>query len=58
METAKQKTITFEFSTITDDPEIISETFVKEDLLPHDHREILVKQLVRISMKKLGFFKY
>ena len=56
METAKQKTITFEFSTITDDPEIISETFVKEDLLPHDHREILVKQLVRISMKKLGFF--
>ena len=47
METAKQKTITFEFSTITDDPEIISETFVKEDLLPHDHREILVKQLVR-----------
>ena len=45
METAKQKTITFEFSTVDFVPEDISNEFVKEDLLPQDHREILIKQL-------------
>ncbi|XP_071746680.1 uncharacterized protein Wnk isoform X30 [Lepeophtheirus salmonis] len=45
METAKQKTITFEFSTIDIVPEDISCEFVKEDLLPEQHREILIDQL-------------
>eukprot|EP00096_Caligus_rogercresseyi_P016222 TRINITY_DN87_c0_g2_i7.p1 TRINITY_DN87_c0_g2~~TRINITY_DN87_c0_g2_i7.p1 ORF type:complete len:1758 (-),score=704.72 TRINITY_DN87_c0_g2_i7:2270-7543(-) len=45
METAKQKTITFEFSTIDIVPEDISCEFVKEDLLPEAHREILIDQL-------------
>ena len=45
METAKQKTITFEFSTVDFVPEDISNEFVKEDLLPQQHREILIEQL-------------
>ena len=45
METAKQKTINFEFSTVDFAPEDMSNEFVKEDLLPQDHREILIKQL-------------
>ena len=45
METAKQKTITFEFSTNDFVPEDISNEFVKEDLLPQQHRDILIEQL-------------
>jgi len=45
METAKQKTITFEFSTVDFVPEDISNEFVKEDLLPQQHRDILIEQL-------------
>lgn len=45
METAKQKTITFEFSTVDFVPEDISNEFVKKDLLPQQHRDILIEQL-------------
>ena len=45
MDTAKQKTITFEFSTVDFVPEDISNEFVKEDLLPQAHRDILIEQL-------------
>ena len=36
METAKQKTITFEFSTVDFVPEDISNEFVKEVIIYHD----------------------
>ena len=48
MDTAKQKTITFEFSTVDFVPEDISNEFVKEDLLPQAHRDILIEQLNEI----------
>ena len=49
METAKQKTITFEFVTGDFDSEEISEEFVKEDLLPPQHIEIVREQLLDID---------
>ncbi len=42
METAMKKTITFEFSTVDFVPEDISNEFVKKDLLPPQHRDILI----------------
>jgi hypothetical protein len=47
METSKQKTVTFEFST-TENTEEMANTFIREDLLAEQHRKILVEQLVDI----------
>ena len=48
METSKQKTVTFEFSTTDIVPEEMASTFIREDLLAEEHRKILVEQLVDI----------
>merc|ERR1719435_146312 len=48
METSKQKTVTFEFSTTDIVPEEMANTFIREDLLAEQHRKILVDQLVNI----------
>eukprot|EP00092_Neocalanus_flemingeri_P034746 GFUD01037814.1.p1 GENE.GFUD01037814.1~~GFUD01037814.1.p1 ORF type:complete len:3037 (-),score=859.26 GFUD01037814.1:171-7919(-) len=48
METSKQKTVTFEFSTTDIVPEEMATTFIREDLLAEQHRKILVEQLVDI----------
>ena len=48
METSKQKTVTFEFSTTDIVPEEMANTFIREDLLAEQHRRILVEQLIEI----------
>jgi len=48
METSKQKTVTFEFSTTDIVPEEMATTFINEDLLAEQHKKILVEQLVDI----------
>lgn len=48
METSKQKTVTFEFSTTDIVPEEMANTFIREDLLAEQHRRILVEQLIDI----------
>merc|ERR1719193_1206218 len=48
METSKQKTVNFEFSTTDIVPEEMANTFIREDLLAEQHRKILVEQLIEI----------
>ena len=48
METSKQKTVTFEFSTTDIVPEEMANTFIREDLLAEQHRRILVEQGRRV----------
>ena len=48
METSKQKTVTFEFSTTDIVPEEMANTFIREDLLAEQHRRILVEQERRV----------
>ena len=48
MDTSKQKTVTFEFSTTDIVPEEMANTFIREDLLAEQHRKILVEQLFEI----------
>ena len=44
----KQKMVTFQFHTHDSVPEEMANTFIREDLLAEQHREILVDQLIDI----------
>ena len=48
METSKKKTVTFELHTADIEPEEMANTFIRENLLAEEHRQIRVDQLVDI----------